>query len=86
MSPGTQIITVEDDGPGIPPADVARVFERFYQADHGPSRRFGSGLGLAIVAELASAMGATARAESPVDRNGGSRFTVTLGANEQAPG
>ena len=84
--PETQIITVEDDGPGIPPADVERVFERFYQADHGPSRRFGSGLGLAIVAELASAMDATTRAESPIDRNGGSRFTVILGANKQAPG
>jgi signal transduction histidine kinase len=85
MVPETRIITVEDDGPGIPPADVERVFERFYQADHGPNRRFGSGLGLAIVAELAAAMGATARAESPIDRNGGSRFTVILGANERAP-
>jgi two-component system sensor histidine kinase BaeS len=84
--PETQIITVEDDGPGIPPTDVGRVFERFYQADHGPSRRFGSGLGLAIVAELASAMGATTRAESPIDRNEGSRFTVILRANDQAPG
>jgi hypothetical protein len=41
---------------------------------------------LAIVAELASAMDATTRAESPIDRNGGSRFTVILGANKQAPG
>ena len=73
-----QIIMVEDDGPGIAAADLTRVFDRFDQADHGPNRPFGSGLGLAIVAELASAMGATVRAESPVGRAGGARFEVTL--------
>ena len=76
---------VEDDGPGIAAADLTRVFDRFYQADHGPNRPFGSGLGLAIVAELASAMGATVRAESPVGGAGGARFEVTLpgGDNRQ---
>ena len=82
--PETQIITVEDDGPGIAPADLGRVFERFYQADYRPNRQFGSGLGLAIVAELATAMGATVRAESPIYPSGGSRFTVTLGILEPA--
>ena len=82
--PETQIITVEDDGPGITPADLGRVFERFYQADYRPNRQFGSGLGLAIVAELATAMGATVRAESPIYPSGGSRFTVTLGILEPA--
>jgi signal transduction histidine kinase len=75
---GGQVITVQDDGPGIAPDDLTRVFERFYQADHGPNRPFGSGLGLAIVAELASAMGASVRAVSPVDGVEGSRFEVTL--------
>lgn len=80
-----QIIMVEDDGPGIAAADLTRVFDRFYQADHGPNRPFGSGLGLAIVAELASAMGATVRAESPLGGAGGARFEVTLpgGDNRQ---
>jgi signal transduction histidine kinase len=71
-------VVVEDDGPGIAPGDLSRVFERFYQSDRGPNRQFGSGLGLAIVAELASAMGATVRAESPLSAEGGSRFVVTL--------
>jgi two-component system sensor histidine kinase BaeS len=75
----TYLVAVEDDGPGIAPGDLSRVFERFYQADHRPNRRFGSGLGLAIVAELAAAMGATVRAESPINPGGdGSRFVVTL--------
>jgi len=75
---GLCVITVEDDGPGIVPGDLQRVFERFYRADRGPNRQMGSGLGLAIVAELAAAMGGTVRAESPVSDDGGSRFVVTL--------
>ena len=54
------------------------MFERFYRADRGPNRQIGSGLGLAIVAELASAMGGSVRAESPLTYDGGSRFVVTL--------
>jgi two-component system sensor histidine kinase BaeS len=75
---GGCVITVVDDGPGIAHGDLQRVFERFYRADRGPNRRMGSGLGLAIVTELAAAMGATVRAESPVNEDGGSRFVVTL--------
>ena len=72
------VVAVEDDGPGIAPTDLERVFERFYRADRGPNREMGSGLGLAIVSELASAMGGTVRAESPLSYEGGSRFVVTL--------
>ena len=75
---GLSSVTVDDDGPGITHGDLERVFQRFYRADRGPNRHMGSGLGLAIVAELAAAMGATVRAESPVDEDGGSRFVVTL--------
>ena len=67
-----------DDGPGINPEDLGRVFERFYQADRGPNRTVGSGLGLAIVAELAAVMGGTVRAESPISSSGGTRFALTL--------
>ncbi len=75
---GGCLVTVDDDGPGIAPGDLERVFERFYRADRGPNRRMGSGLGLAIVSELASAMGGRVRAESPLGAGGGTRFVVTL--------
>jgi two-component system sensor histidine kinase BaeS len=80
-----QVITVDDDGPGIAAADLTRVFDRFYQADHGPNRQLGSGLGLAIVAELVSAMGGKVRAESPVGAEGGTRFEVTLAGGDSQP-
>jgi signal transduction histidine kinase len=76
--PGTQVITVGDDGPGISPEDLRRVFERFYQADRGPNRKVGSGLGLAIVAELVAVMGGTVRVESPLGPAGGTRFVLVL--------
>ena len=55
---GPYMVTVDDDGPGIGPDDLARVFDRFYQADRGPNRPLGSGLGLAIVAEPRGSYGA----------------------------
>lgn len=76
--PSGQSIIVQDDGPGIAPEDLPKVFDRFYQADRGPNRKIGSGLGLAIVAEIATAMGAAVRAESPINPDGGSRFIVTV--------
>ncbi len=75
---GGCVVTVDDDGPGIAPSDLGRVFERFYRADRGRNRLMGSGLGLAIVSELAAAMGGSVRAVSPISPGGGSRFEVRL--------
>jgi signal transduction histidine kinase len=74
---GRARVTVEDDGPGIDPADRDHVFERLYAARHHPTRReSGSGLGLAIVRELVVAMGGTVGVEST--EAGGARLWFEL--------
>ncbi len=75
---GRPAVWVVDDGPGIPADQVARVFERHFVSDRVRGRRNGSGLGLAIVSELATAMGATVQAESPVAEGRGTRMVVWL--------
>jgi two-component system sensor histidine kinase BaeS len=75
-------ITVDDDGPGISPADLPHVFERLYTSRAVPGRAVGTGIGLAIVHELAVAMGGSARVE-PVDT--GTRFVVALPAPVPTP-
>jgi signal transduction histidine kinase len=72
------VLQVDDDGPGIAPADLPRVFERLYTSRTVPGRALGTGIGLAIVRELARAMGGDV-VVAPVD-SVGTRFTVTLPA------
>jgi signal transduction histidine kinase len=60
------VLEVTDDGPGIRPDELGRVFERFYRGDS--SLASGSGLGLAIARELATRMGGTLEAESEEGR------------------
>jgi signal transduction histidine kinase len=80
LSDGWLEAFVEDDGPGIPWADLERVFERLYQSRLSAGRELGSGLGLAIVDELVRAMGGRVRAESPTGPSGGTRVVVVLPA------
>jgi PAS domain S-box-containing protein len=71
-------IVVSDDGPGIDPAFLPHVFERFRQADSGSARAHsGLGLGLAIVRHLAELHGGSATVESEGSGQG-ARFTVEL--------
>jgi two-component system sensor histidine kinase MprB len=55
-------LTVRDHGPGIPPGDLPRVFDRFYRAASARGVP-GSGLGLSIVRQVAAGHGGTVRAE-----------------------
>jgi len=70
-------IRIADKGIGIPPADLAHIFERFYRVDKSRSKQTGgTGLGLAIVRHIASIHGGEVRAESY--RGEGSKFTISL--------
>jgi signal transduction histidine kinase len=77
------VVRVEDDGPGIPPNDRDRVFERFVRLDESRSRHSGgAGLGLAIARELVLAHGGTlVVGDSP---SGGASFELTLPLPSQA--
>ncbi|CCH53007.1 histidine kinase [Fibrisoma limi BUZ 3] len=68
---------VEDTGIGIPPAHLARIFERFYQVDGKINRPYeGTGIGLALVHELANVLGG--RIEVKSTENVGTTFRVTM--------
>jgi signal transduction histidine kinase len=63
--PGRALLAVADDGPGVPPDQLAHVFERFYRADAtrpAGTDTIGSGLGLAIVHEIVARHGGVTRA------------------------
>jgi signal transduction histidine kinase len=69
-------VVVSDNGPGIAPADHARVFERFVRVGAGQATTTGVGIGLALSRELAEAHGGSLRLESSLGK--GSVFTLTL--------
>jgi signal transduction histidine kinase len=75
---GVSTLTVDDSGPGIPPAERDKVFDRFWRRDSGQAD--GSGLGLAIVQAVAQRHGAQLTlGESPL---GGLRVRVRFGAHQ----
>ena len=77
-------LSVGDAGPGVPPAALARLFDRFYRAQRGPGSRSdgGSGIGLAVVKGLADAMGGSAVAGP--SSLGGLEIVVRLVAEVEA--
>lgn len=75
---GDQVgITVVDEGPGIPEADLERVFDKFYRVHAQDRRRAGTGLGLAICRGFVEAMGGRIIAGNRCDRSG-AVLTITL--------
>ncbi len=67
---------VADEGPGIEPEEVSRVFERFYRTDAARSGRGGTGLGLAIAKEIVEAHGSSIDVESTL--GAGTTFSFAL--------
>lgn len=71
------LITISDNGKGIPEKDLLHIFNRFYRVDKSRTRALGgSGLGLAIVKELVLAHGGTIKVKSR--ENIGTEFEITL--------
>jgi two-component system, OmpR family, sensor histidine kinase KdpD len=69
---------VTDQGPGIPQAELERVFEKFHRVAPGDGRPAGTGLGLSICRGLIGAMDGTIRAESPLLDGAGTRIVIEL--------
>jgi two-component system phosphate regulon sensor histidine kinase PhoR len=77
LEAGPVEVSVSDTGPGIPPEDTEKIFERFYRTDASRSRATGGfGLGLAIAREMVDAMGGRISVDSSPGQ--GSRFSVIL--------
>lgn len=84
------VIDVIDEGPGIPPDDLERVFDKFYRIPTADRQRAGTGLGLAISRGFIEAMGGRLVASNRTDRSG-AVFTITFptlndGTSEETAG
>ncbi|MBW9114190.1 sensor histidine kinase KdpD [Rhizobium cauense] len=78
------MIQVSDEGPGIPPADLDRVFDTFYRVRKSDQVRAGTGLGLSICRGFVEAMGGTITAGNRTDRSG-AVFTIRLPKPNEIP-
>ena len=79
------VVSIEDDGPGIPRADIERIFEKFRRleepSDRGRKDKKGAGLGLSIAKGFVEAMGGRIAAASPIHDNRGTRMLISLRKN-----
>ena len=72
------VISVSDEGPGIPLNQQKKLFIRYQQINTGNIFRKGTGLGLAICKEIIHLHGGDVWVESPIKNNKGSRFSFSL--------
>src|SRR5271168_2331916 len=79
------VLTVTDEGPGVKPAELERIFEKFYRGGRADGRKAGTGLGLSISRRLVEAMGGTIVAQSPAVRRRGTRIVMRLPAARAMP-
>src|SRR5277367_425192 len=74
------VISVTDEGPGVKPGELERIFEKFYRGGRADGRKAGTGLGLSISRRLVEAMGGAIVAQSPAVRRRGTRIVIRLPA------
>lgn len=72
------VISIEDEGRGIPTAELERVFEKFRRMEEATDRGKGAGLGLAISKGFVEAMGGRIAAASPIHDGRGTRILISL--------
>ena len=75
---GNVVISIEDEGRGIPTTELERVFERFRRMEEATDRGKGAGLGLAISKGFVEAMGGRIAAASPIHEERGTRILISL--------
>ena len=77
-------VEVADTGIGIPPEEQEKIFERFYQVEAGPKRRYeGTGIGLAIVRDILRLHGGSIRVQSTPGQGSTFQFTLPLGRKSE---
>lgn len=79
------VISIEDEGRGIPTAELERVFEKFRRMQEASDRSKGSGLGLAIAKGLVEGMGGRIVAASPIHEGRGTRVLISLRKEPEPP-
>ena len=75
---GEAMIEVTDQGPGVPPDDLERIFDKFYRVRTGDRQATGTGLGLSICRGIVEAHGGKITASSPVEGGRGAAFIIRL--------
>jgi len=75
---GSVVISIEDEGKGIPTEELQRVFDRFRRMEEPSDRQKGAGLGLAIAKGFVEAMGGRIAAASPIANGHGTRILISL--------
>jgi two-component system sensor histidine kinase KdpD len=75
---GAVVISIEDEGKGIPTAELERVFDKFRRMEEPSDRTKGAGLGLAIAKGFVEAMNGRIAAASPLQDRKGTRILISL--------
>jgi two-component system sensor histidine kinase KdpD len=83
---GNVVVSIEDEGRGIPTGDLEQVFERFRRLEEPSDRGKGAGLGLAIAKGFVEAMGGRIAAASPIHDGRGTRILISLKKEIATPG
>ncbi len=79
------VISIEDEGRGIPTAQLEIVFEKFRRMEEASDRGKGAGLGLAISKGFVESMGGRIAAASPIHENRGTRILISLPKERMTP-